>query len=138
MSHVCSAQPGEKGLTMEKLKTLLESSDFGRRLDWYSISRNLCCDIKHPLGTVELSMMRRESNDEYVILDAGSVMQLVPDIDLDDLYGWHSHNGILYRTFSEAQVANVVRDIIQVLEAAALRCRVQPTQSSRGATMHPG
>lgn len=122
---------------MENLKKLLEGCDFGRKLDWCSNNQNLYCDIKHSLGTVELNMVRRESIDEFVIYDDGSVMRLVPDLDLNDLYGWSCHDGILYRKFSEEQVANVVRDIIQVLEETAFSVRVLSNQSSRGATMHP-
>lgn len=120
---------------METIKGIIESSYFGRQIFCISVGRNLSCEIRHPLELVTLSIFPL-GEEQYIVQDGGQLGRAIPDLDRRLPQGWHYRNGEMFRVFEVWQSANVVRDVVQLLEEAAL-CSVVLPSLIRGDLVHP-
>lgn len=119
---------------MQTIKSVIDVTNFGDQVDCTSIGRNFSCEIHHPFGVVVLSIFPLV--DYFIVQDDGWLARTICD-SVDRLpYGWHFRNGQFYRTFQIDETANVIRDVVQLLEEEVLRACVPPILY-RGAPMHP-
>lgn len=119
---------------MQEIKSVIDDSNFGRKVVCTSIGWNCYCEIHHPLGVVVLSIFLL--TDHFIVQDDGWLAKTIIDAEDRLPYGWHFRNGQFFRTFQIDETANVIRDVVQLLEEEVLRACVPPTLY-RGAPMHP-
>lgn len=119
---------------MLAIKSVIDDSNFGRKVVCTSIGRNCHCEIHHPLGVVVLSIF--QLSNQFIVQDDGWLAKTIIDAEDRLPYGWHFRNGQFFRTFQIDEAANVIRDVVQLLEESSLCEGVRPITYS-GVSMHP-